>query len=117
MRQSSYIDEVLKRFNMEECNPVSTPMDLGSKLDREEQSYEEKDLPYRELVGCLTYIATATRPDIAFVASYLGQFNSCYREVHWKAAKRVLRYLKGTRDIGLVFRTDSEPLRRYMDSD
>lgn len=117
MRQSSYIDEILKRFKMEECNPVSTPMDPGVKLDREKQFKGEIDLPYRELVGCLTYLATSTRPDIAFAASHLGQFNSCYNEIHWKAAKRVLRYLKGTKDMGLVYRADSKPLHGYVDSD
>lgn len=119
MRQGGYIDEILKKFKMEECNTVSTPMDLSTKLDQEttERSEVEQNLPYREIMGCLTYLATSTRPDIAFVASYLSQFNACYGEAHWKAAKRVLRYLKGTKDIGLVYKGDSENLRGFVDSD
>jgi len=42
------------------------------------------------------YLAIATRPDIAYIASYLGQFNHCHTEEHWVAAKRVLRFLRGT---------------------
>lgn len=74
-------------------------------------------MPYRELVGSLTYLASSTRPDIAFSASYLGQFNNCFDETHWKAAKRVLKYLKGTMNAGLVYGPDSNPLIGYTDSD
>lgn len=78
---------------------------------------QENRLPYRELVGCLTYLASSTRPDISFIVSSLGQFNNKFDESHWKAAKRVLRYLKGTRNLGLVYRPTSEPLAGFTDSD
>lgn len=119
MNQRGYINEVLRRFGMDDCNPVSTPFDPSVKLEKgiDKSSKRELDLPYREIMGCLTYIASSTRPDIAFSASYLGQFNNCYDESHWKAAKRVLRYLKGTQDIGLIYRPDSKPLIGYTDSD
>lgn len=114
--QKGYIYKVLKRFGMEQCNAVSTPMDTNVKLTSE-PTEEEQKLPYRELVGCLTYLALTTRPDISFAASRLGQFNDCFSEVHWKAAKRVLRYLKGTTDLGLVYRADLSPLMGFVDSD
>ena len=62
-----------------------------------------KNIPYQELIGGLMYLSMATRPDITHAVSYLSQFSSCFRESHWKAAKRVLCYLKGTRDLNLVY--------------
>ena len=103
---------------MAERNPVSTPVDPGRKLKKNHsQSGEDSALPYRELVGSLTYLASTTRPDISFAASYLGQFNNCFGVDHWKAAKRVLRYLKGTVDVGLVFSEGSTPATGYVDAD
>lgn len=74
MNQRGYIMDLLQRFNMTECRPVTTPMDTGMKLKKNESSSEEDmKLPYRELIGALTYLSTTTRPDIAFTVSYLGQ--------------------------------------------
>jgi hypothetical protein len=93
---------------MSECKPVATPVEPGTKfIKKERQSNEELRLPYRELLGSLTYLSTTTRPDISFAVSHLGQFNNCYGKEHWTAAKRVLRYLKGTTDLGLVYDPDS----------
>ncbi|KAG5325753.1 COPIA protein, partial [Pseudoatta argentina] len=60
------------------------------------------------------YLSVCTRPDIAHAASYLSQFNNCHGSDHWTAAKRVLRYLKGTRDVGLVYGKTSDPLTGYQ---
>ena len=118
MSQRGYILELLERFGMSNCKPVATPIDAGSKLKKSETSSSEVDkLPYRELIGALTYLSTTTRPDISFAISSLGQFNNCYGTEHWTAAKRVLRYLKGTLDVGLVFSPHSEPVRGYVDAD
>lgn len=59
----------------------------------------------------------ATRPDIAFSVSSLSQFNTCFDRTHWTAAKRVLRYLKNTMDVGLVFKTTEDSLKAYVDAD
>lgn len=118
MCQQGYVMELLKRFGMSECKPVATPVDASSRLQKnQEQSTEFDKLPYRELVGALTYLSTTTRPDIAFAVSYLGQFNNCYGTSHWTAAKRVLRYLKGTLNEGLVFRAESKPIEAFTDAD
>jgi hypothetical protein len=90
----------------------------GTKLiKKERQSNKKLTLPYRELLGSLTSLSTTTRPDISFAVSHLGQFNNCYGEEHWTAAKRVLRYLKGTADLRLVYDLDSEPLTGFIDAD
>lgn len=52
------------------------------------------------------YLAVLTQPDIAFNVSYLSRFNNHYVETHWKAAKRVLRYLKGNKDVKLMYKWD-----------
>ena len=56
-------------------------------------------------------------PDIAFAVSYLSQFNCCYNKSHWAAAKRVLRYLKGTQGLGLKYQKTEKPLCGYVDAD
>jgi len=60
-----------------------------------------------------------TRPDISFAVSYLGQFNNCFDRGHWteRAAKRVLRYLKGTQHLGISYRTSDKKLEGYVDAD
>jgi hypothetical protein len=117
MHQRGYVADVLERFGMSECKPVGTPVDLSTKLKRNgEQTEEDLKLPYRELVGALTYLATTTRSDISFAVSCLGQFNNCYKEKHWKAAKRVLRYLKGTMGMGLTYGSNAEPIKGFVDT-
>jgi hypothetical protein len=97
---------------------IATPVEPGTKLIKKQRpSNEELRLPYRELLGSLTYLSTTTRHDISFAVSHLGQFNNCYGEEHWTAAKRVLRYLKGTVDLGLVYEPDFEPLTGFVDVD
>ena len=117
--QSGYIRDVLDRFRMSDSKPVATPMDPGTKLEKDEgeSSPNEEELPYRELIGSLMYLAVCTRPDIAFAVSYLSQFNSCYNKSHWTAAKRVLRYIKETQDLGLKYQKTGKPLHGYVDAD
>lgn len=97
---------------MDDAKPVKTPVEVGLKLEKAAKVREE--LPYQSLIGSL---AVATRPDIMFSVSYLSQFNACYNDTHWKAAKRVLRYLKGTTDLRLIFKRTGKPLTGYADAD
>lgn len=84
------------------------------KLDPDE---EEPNLSYRELLGPLTYLAVTTRPDISYTVSYLKQFNNYYDQERWTVAKQVLRYLKRSRDLGLVYHRDSKPVEGFVDAD
>jgi len=93
---------------MIDCNPVSTPMESGLVLSRHsdvaltrEEELEVQQLPYRRLVGLLMYLAIGTRPDLALAIQKLTQFMTSYNKTHWAAAKRVVRYLKGTRTLKL----------------
>ena len=60
-------------------------------------------VPFRELVGGITWMMTCTRPDLAFAVQQLGQHSQCPKPHHWEYAKRVLRYVAATKDYGLTF--------------
>lgn len=75
-------------------------------------------IPYRELIGSLMYLSQYTRPDIAFAASKLSQYNSNPGRAHWIQAKHVLRYLNKTKDLGLVYMaTGDRRIQVYCDAD
>lgn len=114
--QEQYVINVLKDFEMTDCKPVNTPMETGIRLEKASDS--DNRLPYQNLIGCLNYLAQNSRPDIAHAVSVLSQFNNCYDEIHYKCAKRVLRYLKGTSDFALTFRKSGKlELLGYVDAD
>ena len=74
-------------------------------------------IPYREAIGSLMWAAVATRPDIAFAVSLLSQFLENPGEIHWKAVKRVMRYLNGMKDYKLTLRRNHDSLLGYADAD
>ena len=116
--QRGYIQEVLQKFGMSESKVVRTPISTGVDLrvpDDVEQG--SGDLPYRQLIGALMYIAVGTRPDISYAVNMLSQFNVHHDNTHWTAAKRVLRYLKGTIDIKLWYEKDAKGVTGYADAD
>ena len=123
LNQSKYILEILEEFGMDQCRPVSTPLDPKQPLSKadspttEEEKKAMKDLPYRRLIGKLMYLAQATRPDLAFVVSKLGQFAANPGKAHWAAGKRVLRYLRGTVQKELVIRKGRDEIVGLSDSD
>ncbi|KYN43488.1 Copia protein [Trachymyrmex septentrionalis] len=83
----------------------------------EDASDTDIQKPYRELIEPFTYLAVATRLDIAFIASSLSQFNNSYSNIYWTADKCVLRYLKGMIDLDLVYEADANPLKGFVDAD
>ena len=123
---SLYIDMILQRFSMENCNPTCTPLDPGTLLSTDDcPTTEDKkavmmNVPYRKLIGALTWIAIVSRPDIAFATTYLTWFNANPGPTHWKAAKHVLWYLNGTKQhyltLGLQSGNSNE-LTVFADSD
>lgn len=102
---------------MSKCKPVSTPVALREKISSTSEHDRVDEKEYRSLVGCLLYL-TATRPDILYAVSLLSRFMHCCNITHFKAAKRVLRYVKGTLGYGVKFESAEElKLVGYSDSD
>ena len=127
LSQTALIDKIVSTYGQGDAKPASTPMVHGVLLRRpdsnsvlEDSEKERLDrIPYRSLVGSLMYVASGTRPDIMFAVSKLSRFLDCYREDHWLAAIRVVRYLKGTRKLALHLGgpSSSFALLGYSDSD
>ena len=120
LSQPGYIDTLLARFNQIDANPTPTPLDPHTNLYlpiTNLMRLEMRQKPYSQLVGSLIYAAICTRPDIQFAISILAQFMADPAPFHWEAAKRVLRYLKGTRDYSLTFGGDLTDLTGYTDAD
>jgi hypothetical protein len=126
LSQTAFINKVVNCFNLSDAHPCDTPMVAGLILQRPDKTAPippevlewQARTPYRSLVGALNYIAVATRPDIAFAVGRLSSAMDCYTLDHWSAAIRVVRYLKGTRTMGLTLgRTNPLRLVGYSDSD
>ncbi|KAL7284387.1 hypothetical protein ACG7TL_001677 [Trametes sanguinea] len=109
LRQSQHIDRILAHFGMTEANPVDTPLDPHVCL-RAHDGPENSELRalYQAIVGSLMYAALGTRPDIAHAVQQLSQYSSNPAPVHLTAAKRVLRYLKGTRNLGITYHRNQD---------
>ncbi|CAI7882292.1 unnamed protein product [Closterium sp. NIES-54] len=105
LTQSHMVQQVLQRFGFTYSSPQSTPLPTGHSLSAppSDESVEPSG-PSPELVGCLMYLMTCTRPDLAYPLSLLARYVAPgrHRKVHWDAAKRVLRYLCSTSGMGLV---------------
>ncbi|CAI7869859.1 unnamed protein product [Closterium sp. NIES-53] len=105
LTQSRMVQQVLQRFGFTYSLPQSTPLPTGHSLSAppSDKSVEPSG-PYPELVGCLMYLMTCTRPNLAYPLSLLARYvaSGRHRKVHWDVAKRVLRYLCSTSGMGLV---------------
>ncbi|KAH9111206.1 hypothetical protein AeMF1_014215 [Aphanomyces euteiches] len=102
LRQTKFIEELLSRFNMSACHPVSTPQAQGTATE-DIHAEDTRNVPCQSLVGALQYLVSATRPDIANSVRYVSSHNHDHNQTHWRMAKRVLKYLKGTSDKALTF--------------
>nr|GEW74586.1 zinc finger, CCHC-type [Tanacetum cinerariifolium] len=100
--QSHYIKKILKKFNREDCSPMSTPMDPVEKLNLNTGKHVDQ-LEYSRAIGCLMYAITSTRPDIAYAVGRLSKFTSNPSRQYWKAITRVFKYLRGTKDYDLSY--------------
>ena len=110
LSQKSYIDKFLERFCMMACSSSPVPLHKGDKLELDQcpqnplEREEMAKYPYASLVGSLMYAQVCTRPDISHAVGMLGRFQSNPGIAHWKAAKKVLRYFKETRNYMLIYR-------------
>ena len=117
--QPNYIETILTKFGMSECKPVATPMDANAIFNKLSDGDERFDrTTYQQAIGCLTYLATHTRPDISASVGILSKFMADPGPAHWIGVKRILRYLQGTCSYGLVFvGGEKDSLLGFSDSD
>ncbi|WKA03451.1 hypothetical protein VitviT2T_021558 [Vitis vinifera] len=101
LSQSHYALTILERANMVDCKPMSTPLEAKTKTSPNNVLLEDPSY-FRGLVGALQYL-TLTRPDLSYSVNYASQFMHAPTLVHLKMVRRILRYVKGTIDIGLHF--------------
>ena len=117
--QRRYIMETAEKYNLDNSKPQQTPMEKSLQLTP--ALVCDASLPYRNIIGALLWIARASRPDILFAVIYLAKFASCYDGTHFKAAKRVVRYLVATVDDKLTYHqqptSDLLNIMTYTDSD
>lgn len=114
--QRKYLLQVMEKFNMANCNVISTPMDVNTKYSKAMESDTNASFPYREVIGSLLFAAQVTRPDINFSVNLLSRYLDNPKTPHWNAAKRIIRYLKGTIDFKITYTGKSE-ICGYCDSD
>jgi len=119
LNQRTYIDSMLDRYGMSDCAPVRIPLSVGAKLPpvaTEEKSFHSK---YQSMVGSLMYLMVATRPDLGYAVGAVSQFAASPDEEHLAAAKRILRYVKGTAGYQLTLGGDLKgfQLEAWSDAD
>ncbi|MBW0542619.1 hypothetical protein O181_082334 [Austropuccinia psidii MF-1] len=100
LSQSHYIDSLLELYGMSECKPMATPLIPNSHL---KEAFLTLNINYYSVIGSLSYLSTAKRPDLSFLVSTLSQFLESPRIQHWQVFLHVLKYLKGTSTIELTY--------------
>ncbi|GAU11617.1 hypothetical protein TSUD_346090 [Trifolium subterraneum] len=111
LHQKKYANEILKRFEMDQCNPALTPSEPRLQLSKESEEKDVDSTEYRRLIGSLRYLCN-TRPDIAYSVDIVSRYMERPKTSHLSATKRILRYIKGTMDYGIVFK---KPDKRSLD--
>jgi phosphopantetheinyl transferase (holo-ACP synthase) len=116
--QPHYVQEILERAGLSDCRPRRTPMDANLSLSKDGGKPDPQSLGhYQEMIGCLLYLTGCTRPDIAQSVGVLSRFMSAPTDVHVATAKQVIRYLAGTKTLGLKFSANGNTLAGYCDAD
>lgn len=117
MSQTKYAKEMIRRFNMADCKPVSTPMETGCKLTKSDDSLEVNQSEYRSMIGSLLYL-TASRSDLMFAVCLVSSFQSAPKQSHLNAVKQIFRYIQGRQDYGLWYpRNNDFTLVGFTNSD
>ncbi|WVZ58300.1 hypothetical protein U9M48_008583 [Paspalum notatum var. saurae] len=123
LSQSTYIDKVLKRFNMHDSKKGFLPVSPGTILSKTQcpsTTDEQKrmsEIPYASAIGSIMYAMICTRPDVSFALSVTNRYQSCLGEDHWITVKNILKYLRRTKDAFLVFGGEEElVVKGYTDA-
>ncbi|OWZ03552.1 polyprotein [Phytophthora megakarya] len=118
--QTAYIDRMLQRFGLATAKSVRSPQMQNEPtlpVEKKTKFINDADLPFREMVGSLQYLVHCTRPDLANVVRTLGRYGSAYTKQNFRQAQRVMKYLLGTKYLGLVYRfADIRNSGLYLDA-
>ena len=119
LSQPTHVSELLDKFHMSDSKPRAVPL-LSSadttKIKDNEQPFEPKT-QYQECVGGLMYIASVSRPDLCLPVSILAKHMASPAPRHWEQLKGLLRYVNGTRNLGITYGVSSSTLDCFTDSD
>lgn len=117
--QSNYLKQMLEKFNMTECKPMCTPMENKFQFIKPETSDVLLETKCRQIIGSIMYTVICTRPDLCASVSYLSRYQNYANNELYKAIKRILRYIKDTVNLKLVFQSNqsSDMLCGFVDSD
>ncbi|KAI3769172.1 hypothetical protein L6452_00272 [Arctium lappa] len=117
INQSKYILDILRKYKMEDCKSIGTPMAPGTKIHVDPSGTSVDLRTYRGMIGSLMYL-TSSRPDIMFSTCLCSRYQAAPKESHLAVVKRIFRYLKGTADLGLWYPKDTGfQLTAYSDAD
>jgi len=117
LHQQKYSKDLLKKFGMLKCKPISAPMEPNTKICAHEGKDLEDATMYRQLVGTLIYL-TLTRPDISFAVGVMSRYMQNPKKPHLEAVRRILRYVNRTLDHGIMYKRGGEcKLVGYCDAD
>jgi len=116
LSQEDYIKQILKTYGMQNAKPVNTPILPEGKIEEENV---RQAIPYQQTIGSLLYLTMKTRPDLCYAVSYSSRYTQSPKGKDYLNVKRILRYLQGTKGLGLVYGedTDTEKLIAYCDAD
>ncbi|KAI5735092.1 hypothetical protein M8J77_014056 [Diaphorina citri] len=117
LSQSNYINKTLTEFCMQDCKACTSPLPMGKTLEMTNNDVKVDSTMYRSAVGSVLYVANNTRPDLAYAVHKLSQKNQNPTEADWRNVKHLLRYLKGTSDLKLVYQKTGKPVEVYCDAD
>ncbi|KAK8613675.1 hypothetical protein V6N13_101432 [Hibiscus sabdariffa] len=123
LSQSTYIDKVLKRFSMEESKRGFLPMRHGISLSKEmcpstpQERERMSQIPYASAIGSIMYAMICTRPDLSYALSMTSRYQANPGECHWTSVKNILKYLRRTKDVFLVYGGEEElRIKGYTDA-
>ena len=123
--QQTYVESLLKKYNMSTCKGISTPLPISLKTKTSSTTMPTTSdivaFPYANILGGIRYLVTCTRPDICFAANFLSRYMQAPSPIHTQHLKRLLRYLQETKDFGITY-SASQPLPKpyltcYSDAD
>ncbi len=118
INQNLYIKELIMALRLTEANSKPRQMaKFGNFSTVKDKDYLPTSTEYKSVLGRLQFLASHTRPDIAHAVNYCARYQAMPQRIHWKLTQRIIRYLKGTSELGLTMATCGSGITGYADAD